>query len=1196
MFFPAKKDPQAQSSATTTPAPKPIVETIDQMDTTSEPSESSQNEDNDPMVLTERYIELKTALWKTNHAKPVMSQTAARRESRAKKLQSKLASIERDLLFESEEAQNIWKPIEIRLEAEESIKRKVAKKTVPMSALLEQTGTGHGKESEQSINSGIGSSGDAQEDEDESADVFGSMFAAPEEQLDNQPHPLAKSVRILDFADPTGLSPQQLLEQTCRTIDPKFKVKPSILQQTSYSARHQLQLFWNVQTPAQDAIQAVPDGITVRLKPHQWTLEMISVAGRTKELSIRYISAVMLFLVSSLAGQEVQTSLRLAGDWRALLVSMSDVRKQAIRSNDVGRLRSLRRMIDDTVGKLHNQTESTSIQSEEQTLKALPTHHRHTDTRLFTPERARREWNARSTSPAYKRMLVARQQLPIYLHKDAILEAVFAHPVSILSAETGSGKSTQVGSYILEHELFSGRDCHILVTQPRRISAITLARRVSQELGEAPYTLGSLQSLVGYSIRLESKTSATTRLIFATTGVLLRMLESSPMLDQLDCIILDEVHERTLETDLLFIALRELLKKREKLRIILMSATVDAQGFSKYFDGAPILDIPGRTFPVEIGYLEDAIEATNTIATTNVPSSPEPEESAEEERDADDQPPKERTISDQELKGYSKKTIKRLTKMDEYRIDYHLIVQLATAIATEPKYAQYSSAILIFMPGIAEIRRLHRALSSTDTFSHTWRINLLHSSFSTEELEQAFMKPPSGQRKIVIATNIAETGITIPDVTAVIDTCKEKIMRYNERRQLSKLTEGFISRSSAKQRRGRAARVQEGICFHLVTKQFHDTLMQEQSTPEILRLSLQDPILRLKIWDYGSAEEILAAAITPPLRKNVVRAVEKLREAGALTGFERLTSLGEQVARLPLDVGMAKLAILGAIFGCLDPVLAIISILTSKSPFTGGKHAGSYFGRSDSDLLSALNAYAAWKRARANESSFQFCQKNFLSEQTLVQIEEQKVQLLVYLVDGGQVKMSPEERHELNKARVTQLYRRDFYELPQRYNMKVSDDVILSLISMSFYPRVLLREGRGWKNVYTNQQVSLGKGSINLASHKSVKWLSFSEAMQARPGNLHVHDTSRIPEAALALLLGEAEVKMFSGVVSIDSGKIRLSLGNWKQAIALKTLRNALARLLDRSHRRPGEPLSEKDQQWLRIFMEMMAVRETEIK
>ena len=1154
--------------------------------------ESSRDDDdeNDPRYLIDRYVHLKTRIWEKEHALLPTDNTRTPANRKLQQLRAKQAVIERDILFDKSEAENIWAPVEIRLQAEENSKRKTA--TIGLS----KPGAKNGVRRKQTMahKQLETTSGDASDVDDADADVFGAMFTTMEDQDGDQPRPLASNIRILDFGKPTGITPRQLLDQICRSVDAGFKLKVAMLEKTSYSVRHKLELFWPRPRHADtNATQAIPEEVILNLQPRRWVLEMKLVAAVSTDQSVSYAAALMLFLVSSIDGQETQISFRLTGAWRDLLISLSDTRKEVVKSRDKLALKELRQMIDKVRGDIDRESASLPLTNNKNDSKSqLPIHQRSLEPHVLSPDQARGQWSSRASGPAYQRMLVSRQQLPIYQYKAEILDTIFSHPVSIISAETGSGKSTQCGSYILERELSSGRDCRILITQPRRISAITLARRVSQEIGEAPNVLGTMGSLVGYSIRLESKTSAATRLTFATTGVLLRMLESSPMLEQLDCLILDEVHERTLETDLLFIALRELLKKRSNLKIVLMSATVDAKMFSDYFGGAPVLDIPGRTYPVEIGFLEDAVEATNDITGEDMTPSPEPEETPD---DNDDRPAEHQSVEKAELSGYSNKTRKRLAKMDEYRIDYGLIVKLAKAIATKPAYAHYNSAMLIFMPGLAEIRRLHRALLGTDTFSRGWHLHLLHSSFSTEDLEGAFSKPPNGEKKIVIATNIAETGITIPDVTAVIDTCKEKVMRYNERRQLSKLTEGFISRSSAKQRRGRAARVQDGLCFHLVTRHHHDNVMQDQSTPEILRLSLQDPILRIKIWNFGSAEETLEAAITPPPRKNIARAVVKLQEAGALTGTEQLTPLGEQVARLPLDASTAKLAILGAVFRCLEPVLAIISIMTSKSPFVGGVDGRANFARADSDLLSASNAYEGWKKARSKNLSIQFCQKNFLSEQTLTQIEEQKVQLFVYLADGGQVVLSRDERAQLNKARINNYRRREMYEIPERYNKQVGDDVLLSLISMAFFPRILVREGRGWRNVYTNQQVSLANGSVNKGGSR-VKWLSFSEAMHARPGNLNVSETSRIPEPALALLLGQsAEVKMFSGVISIDSGKIRLAVGNWKQALAVKRLRKALSSVLERCHRRPGETLSETDQQWLDLLMGMMAVKQVDI-
>jgi ATP-dependent RNA helicase DHX29 len=632
-----------------------------------------------------------------------------------------------------------------------------------------------------------------------------------------------------------------------------------------------------------------------------------------------------------------------------------------------------------------------------------------------------------------------------------------------------------------------------------------------------------------------------------------------------------------------------------------MSATVDAKKFSDYFNGAPILDLPGRTFPVEVGFLEDAVEATHQLKDGQEGVSLPPDE--DQEYDDFSLNEKGRPVISSPDK-YSLQTQRALANMDEYRIDYSLIARLAMCIATLPKYAKYSSAILIFMPGIGEMRRLQNQLLSTKTFARNWVIHLLHSTFSTEDLERAFERPPPSHRKIVIATNIAEAGITIPDVTAVIDTCKEKIMRFDERRQLSRLTEGFISRSSARQRRGRAARVQDGLCFHLVTKHRHDNLMLEQQVPEMLRLSLQDPMLRIKVWDLGSIEDTLNEAIDPPSRKNVLRAIEKLKDAGALTKQEVLTSLGQQIARLPLEVSLAKLAIFGVIFRCLDPVLAIIALLTSKSPFlpvsasqgpqTDARHT---FSRGDSDLLSSLNVYEIWKKAKVARTAADFCRKNHVHDQTMSQIEEQKIQLLVYLVDAGMVSFDAEERAALNRARSYHGNSALRYEIPERYNRTLPDRALNAIVSMALYPRILLREGKGWRNVYTNQHVSLTSRSVNHASHsaKPPRWLSFHEAMQSsHSGNLNVFETSAIPESALAILLGsDVDFKFYAGVMVLDGGKVKLSVRKCKELMAIKILRGKVSDLLESCYREPGREIPQEERRWLDIWVKMEMAQES---
>lgn len=425
-----------------------------------------------------------------------------------------------------------------------------------------------------------------------------------------------------------------------------------------------------------------------------------------------------------------------------------------------------------------------------------------------------------------------------------------------------------------------------------------------------------------------------------TTGVVMRMLERPHAFDDIRYIVLDEVHERNIDTDFLLIVLRRLLPGRPDLRLVLMSATFDADNFAQYFNdlGAipPVLKVPGRTFPVQVKFLEDVIEMTkhsphrqstnrsidddDYVATTS-------DHRFEEE---DSMTTKTATAG---LEGYSAETLTTLLHFDEYRIDFHLIARTVAHVASDPHLQQYSEAFLIFLPGIAEIRRLQQIIQSDSKFDQNWKIFVLHSSIPGEDQEQAFAKLDHGVRKVVLSTNIAETGITIPDITTVIDTGKEKVMRFDERRQISKLTESFISKASSKQRQGRAARVRPGLALKLYTKDRHLRLMPDQTAPEMVRLSLQDPALRAKLYNMGSIEDTLSQALTPPTIRNIRRAIDALREIKALTTSEELTPLGRQLARLPLDIWLGKMILTSIAFQCLDCAITIAAILTSKPPF-----------------------------------------------------------------------------------------------------------------------------------------------------------------------------------------------------------------------------------------------------------------------
>ncbi|KAL9104716.1 MAG: hypothetical protein Q9163_000394 [Psora crenata] len=809
-------------------------------------------------------------------------------------------------------------------------------------------------------------------------------------------------------------------------------------------------------------------------------------------------------------------------------------------------------------------------------------------------------WSQKSSNPSYQRMLTSRKALPVWQYRQQILNAIQDHQVVIICGQTGCGKSTQVPAYILENELTNDRSCKIYCTEPRRISAISLARRVSEELGEKKVDVGTSRSLVGFAIRLESRLTPQTRLVYATTGIVMRMLEGSNELDGISHLLLDEVHERSIDSDFLLIIVRKLLVRKPTLKVILMSATVDAQKFSNYLDGAPILEIPGRTFPVQVMYLEDAIETANYTLGDSSASNAEDDEEGEEEKHRNNHLGS--GCDANSLVDYRSETRATLSLLNEYRIPYDLIVKLLISIQTGP-LAYYSKSVLIFLPGIAEIRRLNDMLLGHPSLKRQCDIFALHSTIATEEQERAFVVPTHGMRKIVLATNIAETGITIPDITCVIDSGKHKEIRFDERRQLSRLIETFISQANAMQRRGRAGRVQRGLCFHLFSKQRFQQMAQEQ-VPEILRLSLQDLILRIKICKLGGIEETLSEALDPPSSKNITRAIDALQDAKALTPGQDLTPLGRQLARLPLDVFLGKLLLLGSVFECLDAVLTITAILSSKSPFTSPMGSTAQadlarlsFKRGNSDLLTVYNAFSAWRRVcqTTSMSEKDFCKKNFLSIPALSNIEDVKKQLLGALIDASFIDAGADVYLGLGKVRYHHDNRRTFAQAPSQYNTNNANDLMInSIVAMSFYPKLLKREGKGWRNVVNGQAISLHPTSVNKVPEHPLRWLSFYHIMQSSSKFYNAHETSAVEDMAVALLCGEAEFKMYAGVIVIDGNRIRFSVKDRKTMFVVKTLRNELNIIVEQRLRHPRKALTEWQQKWMEVVWKMFTRSETE--
>ena len=1117
---------------------------------------------------------------------------------KVRKLLSQLQQLEADALFDDREAEAQWPAKRNEIAQIQAAKRQLE----PVQARGPETPKDDATPAiaplKEEIKPAV-NGGDA-DDIMAEADMLGDMFSAiPDEPVPSDAPAEATetgNITLRDFGKQGGVTPRRCLEEAVRSRDPGARVAYKMISPTTYRCRHSVTVTWSKDLEV-EYDSDIP-GVNVSLRGIQAAIEATTTAAVGMDQSEGFISTAALFSISAASTKEEKVYLRLPPNWRDVYREFLEYRKDRLDAHDRDAIKYYRSIVQDQIE--NEETDGVVLTNRWKSRHPTGTSSSPSNSGYNTPvagnQGLQELWAQKAATPSYQHMLVGRMTLPVHGFRDSILSTIDKNQVTIICGETGCGKSTQIPSFLLEHELAQGKACKIYCTEPRRISAISLAQRVSEELGEGLRDLGSMRSLVGYAIRLESKMSAQTRLVYATVGVVLRMLEGPGGLGEVTHLVIDEVHERSIDTDFLLIILRTLMDRRPELKVILMSATVDAARFSRYLNNAPILNVPGRTFPVQTQYLEDAIELTHYAG-----SAEDARKNGNSSGDDDDEEiTSEKSGIPSKLPGYSAATRNVLSTYDEYAIDYDLIVRLIESVAYDPQLSRFSSAVLVFLPGIAEIRQLNDMLTGHQSFGSNWLIYPLHSTISSEDQQAAFKLPPPGVRKIVIATNIAETGVTIPDITCVIDTGKHKEMRFDERRQLSRLAQSFIARANAKQRRGRAGRVQEGLCFHLFTKYRHDNLMMDQQTPEMLRLSLQDLVMRTKICKLGDIESTLSEALDPPSTKNIRRAIDALIEVDALTPGEELTPLGRQIAKLPLDAHLGKLVLLASMFGCVDVAITIAAILSSKSPFLtpfGAKQRADIarlsFKTGDSDLLTTYNAYKTWRSVcmTAGRSEMQFCHKNFLSPQNLGNIEDLKAQLLSSLVEAGFVQMTPDERRALSRYRSTTRHR-IFVTVPPQYDTHSANDLLVnSVIATAFYPKLLTREGKGWRNISNNQTVSLAPTSVNKGTN-TAKFLSYYHIMQSSNKFLNAHSTSIAHPLPMVLMVAaDMDFKLHAGVISFPGSVVRFAVREWRAAVALKVLRRRVKEILAASWKNPGRVLGERERAWLGIFERIFGER-----
>lgn len=559
-------------------------------------------------------------------------------------------------------------------------------------------------------------------------------------------------------------------------------------------------------------------------------------------------------------------------------------------------------------------------------------------------------------SNRYRDILTKRKGLPVYSQMNEFYDIFNNNQIMVMIGETGSGKTTQIPQFVAYSDLPTTRKVKgpdgtlapkmIACTQPRRVAAMSVAKRVAEEMDV------SLGKEVGYTIRFEDATDRrTTFLKYMTDGMLLREAMNDHNLERYSAIILDEAHERTLATDILMGLLKEVVGRRPDLKLIVMSATLDALKFQKYFNNAPLLKVPGRTFPVETFY------------------TPEPEP------------------------DYLEAAIRTVLMIHQ---------------------AEDAGDILVFLTGEEEIEDACRKIKaeaddlagSNPDLCGPLKVVPLYSSLPPAQQQRIFEAAPAPLspggppgRKVVVSTNIAETSLTIDGIVYVVDPGFSKQKVYNPRIRVESLLVTPISKASAQQRAGRAGRTRPGKCFRLYTEKDWANELIEQSYPEILRSNLSNTVLELK--KLGISNLVTFDYMDPPAPETIMRALELLNYLSAFDDDGNLTPLGEIMAEFPLDPQLAKMLIVSPEFKCSNEILTIAAMLSIPNVFVRPNSqkqqadaARAEFSHPDGDHLTLLNVFHAYKTNCPDpKAGSDWCWQNYLSHRALMQADNVRSQL-----------------------------------------------------------------------------------------------------------------------------------------------------------------------------------------------------------
>ena len=635
-----------------------------------------------------------------------------------------------------------------------------------------------------------------------------------------------------------------------------------------------------------------------------------------------------------------------------------------------------------------------------------------------------------SKQPTDRPLEEHRRRLPVWKERDSIAEKISKSQVTIVIGATGCGKTTQVPQFVLDWLMKRGQsqNIRIVCTQPRRISAVSVAERVAAERGV------KCGGSVGYQVRFDAVASPTsTQLFFCTVGILLRHLRGDPNLSHVSHIVVDEVHERDVHADFLLIVLARLLKRRPELKVILMSATVDPSKFIDYFGGpnkVATIEVPGKTnFPIEELFLEDILckKEVDPLTLRNAQqryAQDKPfgggggkgKDKYLQFMQANIEPPSINTISRfiaQRTDAQTAQIIAQLVDAHHQKpvidIDFPLVANVVESIHR----GRDEGAVLVFLTGWFEIAEVVKLLKKQSCASE-YEIFPLHGMMPTAEQKRIFLPPPDGKRKVILATNIAETSITVEDVVYVVDAGKIKQTTYDSQVGIATLTTVTAPKANGQQRRGRAGRCRPGVWYRLYSSWQWNDATPDSSVPEMLRTPMEELVLHVKSLELDFNKDrkcydvaaVLREAIDPPEHQAVLRALRTLRNISAIDprppnagGTEALTPLGSKLADMPMHPVLGKLVLYGALFGVLDPILTIAASLGYKSPFylPMGEEAeanaakAALAGRDTqlrSDHLLVVRAFDEWRSMpKGSRQQYSWCRKHYISQTTMTYID-----------------------------------------------------------------------------------------------------------------------------------------------------------------------------------------------------------------